>query len=275
MCTNHDAYYWKTTHRATSLILGISRARFGISPKVLQEELNLAELPLNIAFDLNYSPFGEIYYSFVKKKLKRTKQKNIHILGVSVGSLSNREGELEMSREKEGLPQNLRMPNMHPNLEYILLYKNFRFAFKKLRSYEEKEKEYIYHENGWTEAAKSTKDFKIDENAIKHDLISINPDREKNLIKTIDLLKKTGTVFLVRLPAEKKAINSENKYAPDFNQRMHNIAQKQEVIYLDYTSSNIKYPMHDHYHLSGEGAKIFTKELSLDIKEYLEKYDNL
>ena len=74
-----DVYYKRfSTPRATSLIIGTSRAAQGIFPVILEKELikENYSLPIfNYSFTLHHSPFGEPYNNSIKLKLKHTDNK--------------------------------------------------------------------------------------------------------------------------------------------------------------------------------------------------------
>src|SRR5690606_17884978 len=100
--------YSKFTHQSSSLIIGLSRAHNGISPKILDSIL--AEIPyqggfLNFAFEKTQSPYGGVYLEAIKKKIPEQTKQGIFILSVSPGSFM-RPIHLTSAQEIDNLDKN-------------------------------------------------------------------------------------------------------------------------------------------------------------------------
>lgn len=264
-----DSMYWKTTEQADYLITGISRTKYAIAPQILQEELDLKSMPLNLGIDLMTSPYGKVYYEFIQKKMKTNTNRNIHIVCVTVGSLMDMDQENSMTRENKEMLNKLKVVNIHPNLEYIILHQNpiklivqiFKFRIQKSISA-------INHPNGWSETIMG-QNFQRKENILtKKRILKDNPSREVYLRKIIDLLQTTGQVFLVRLPMDELMLQKENRVVPNFNAQIQQIADEKNVVYLDYSSNKEGYYTYDYSHLTGKEARRFTKKLAEDIRKY-------
>lgn len=283
-----DVYYNKFTKEAGSLILGLSRADQGIVPQVLKEELDSLEfnMPIiNFAINLDHSAYGELYLQGVKRKLNPNIKNGLFILSISPGTFTapikmNDQDIFEM--DKKGIIGKTSNLKHKPNYDYIInnyahpLYNSF-INFTSWSHH-------FAHKDGWNEIVLAN-DFdtlkKEDIQLWKNQTIRyynekkkyqhISEYRIKSFIKIVEYLKTKGKVFWVRIPADSDMIDFENLYWAKFDKQFDSLSKKHKVPYLNYTLLKNNYKTYDGSHMVSESAKKFTKQLSLDIKEYLKE----
>jgi hypothetical protein len=89
------------------------------------------------------------------------------------------------------------------------------------------------------------------------------------LRKTIQLLKKHGEVYLVRMPVHTSLLTIENSFDPQFDKRMINLANNTHVEYLNFADDSTQYSYTDGNHLYIEDAKKYSIQLAERIKKIL------
>ena len=161
---------------------------------------------------------------------------------------------------------------MNPNYDYLInSYKKSMFSllFNKTTT----NKSMKLHSNGWLEVdidvsqdnlvRGNMEKIKIYKKTAKISVIDDN--RIEYLNKTVSLLKKHGTVVLVRLPVSDEMRKVEDNFDLKFNNRMQNISDTQCVPYLIYYDDNYIFP--DGNHLYKESGKYFSILLANDINK--------
>ena len=88
------------------------------------------------------------------------------------------------------------------------------------------------------------------------------------LRKTIQLLKKHGEVYLVRIPVHTSLLKIENSFDPQFDKRMINLADSTDVKYLNYSNNSTEYFYTDGNHLYIKEAKKYSIRLAERIKHF-------
>ena len=268
--SNLDHFYSLNSPKQTSLILGESRAKFGIVPKVLKNKINTDIF--NFAFNFNYSPYGPIYYNAIDKKLNKKQNKGIFILSVHSGTISsiNRPSNaLEKPREATEILGKINIFNEIPKSYY------FMFSFHELNLkyllQNDLKRSYL---DGWKTIDFSNTSLLKPESTQRHfnkmakiDLY-LSKIRITYLKKTIELLKNYGDVYLVRIPIHEVFFNYEENTFPQFNSIIDSIASGTAVKYLDFTDLNNKFNYRDGSHLTTESAILFTEILSDSINLY-------
>lgn len=276
--------YPKFTHTSTNMVLGLSRAHFGMDPSTLDKELSplTEEGFLNFAFEKSQSPYGEVYLEATEKKLKKHTKNGIFMLCVSPGSFSvpNR-----LKTDKEILAFDERMMigkvnnlNRHPNYEYVR--KCFgRSLYKGLLPHDHRITT-IFHDNGWEEFRLKTGEYEIDQKQIKiwqEETISgyskivqalpeyVSDYRINWFRKTIEKLKTFGKVYIIRLPIHQGVLELEDMVWKDFDIDMNQVASDYEVEYLNYARTGEKYQTYDGSHLYSASAKKFSRDVALEI----------
>ena len=260
----YDINYYKATGKANHLILGLSRAKRGLSPEVFKQELDLEGKMTNFAFNNLQSPFGPKYYQAIKRKVVKSEKNGVFIISVTPGSimeLVNDDYSLSL-REDGFFYYNLWFQNSNPNLEYILkspiregsLFQFLRSKYKVILGLEASNWPEFMHEDGWGELDVSKRPSRLKPLIIQR---TFKPSfrRERFLRKTILFLQQHGTVILVRLPVGKDYQEYEKVMYPEFTEKIHRIAQDYQLTYLDYFGELSDLLFHDGHHLFGDGAR--------------------
>ena len=277
--------YPKFTHASPNLILGLSRAHFGMDPATIGKEFSKLTGNgdvLNFAFEKSQSPYGEVYLRAIKKKLKENTKNGVFLLCVSPGSFSvpNR-----LRTEKEILEFDERMMigkvhnlNRHPNYEYVR--KCFgRSLYKGILPHDHRITT-VFHENGWEEFRLKAGKYEIDQQQIKSwqdetvtgytKIVDALPEyiadyRMSWFRKTIEELKKYGSVYIVRLPIHKGVMGLEDRVWKDFDSDMNSVASHYNVAYLNYARTGEKYQTYDGSHLHSASAQKFSQDVALEV----------
>ncbi len=281
-----DRNYAKFTYKSNSLILGASRAHDGISPKIIEQELNdLVHKPvLNFAFEKSQSSYGAVYLNAIKQKIDTTITNGFFILSVSPGSFlisKSLKDSAHIELDKNTLIGKMTHFNSQANYEYIRKC----YDGSLYRGLLKPQKMYVnIHPDGWLEFKSKNISKEKQEVQKKHWMEQTNNGyyqvlkyekkskyRLQMLEETINYLKNYGTVIITRMPLDDEFLTLENNFWKDFNQRIKTITKKQKVPYFDYSNTGNNYNLYDGSHLYGESAKKFTKILCDDIKNYLKK----
>lgn len=279
-----DRYYSKFQYSAGSMIIGLSRSNFGISPEVLNQEFNdneIAKPVLNFSFELYRSPYGAVYKKDIENKITKGTTNGVFIVSVSPGSflipINSTDKDIDRLDEDTILGK-MDYVNMSPNYEYMVkcyanpLYKGLVFWPKN--------DVVVTHNNGWVEFREGTSDYEITDEMInkwsEETLISykkildgqkISTARLKAFEEIVLMLKEYGKVYVVRTPVLKDVLDFENEFWPEMNSLIDSISNKANVPYWDYTKYHKSYAYYDGSHLFSESAKKFTRQLATDIKQ--------
>lgn len=166
--------------------------------------------------------------------------------------------------------------NQDPNIEYLL--KNYYRGWgDMIISNTVRRAQSELHTNGWLEVTVPMNSARLDQRI--RDKIqrykkanfyakTFSPVRLTYLKKTIQYLKSYGQVYLVRIPLHTKLAQVEKEYLPEFDQLMEKCAEETGVPYLNYFAVNEMYQTTDGNHLYKESAKVFSKKLAEDIRNY-------
>ncbi|MFT6054428.1 MAG: ABC-type molybdate transport system substrate-binding protein [Roseivirga sp.] len=261
--------YFMLTHKSESVITGLSRAK-RISPYVLQEELFLKSMPQNLAYSNSVTPYGAYYLSFLKKKLIKSKVGSIHIVCVSPASIMDLVGALDNGRETYEVIYNSKFVNSSPNIEY-LWNQSAIILLESIKSQLIRDVKLIPHKNGWLEVILGPKYEKNKPPVMDQKLIQ-NSERIDYLKQTIDFLKTTGKIYMVRMPISNEMVQMEDALFPGFNEMMQVIANDQNAQYFDYSNTGHLYEFHEipGHHMDAINAQKFTKTLAIDIKQHMD-----
>lgn len=250
-----DRLYNKFTYRSSSMVIGASRALYGIDPERLQKANEVKKPFLNFAFTKKISPYGEVYYDAILKKLTGEKG-GLFILEVSPVVISE---DRDSTAEKQLFLGRMTLFNSDPNPDFF-------FNQRPLYLYLTKKKKITTdssHVSGWVERVHENPDVVYKDSVECAQLIShykISPYRMYWLEQTITTLSTQGTVVLVRMPLTKTMLAMENSYDAQFNAKMDALAKKYGSTYLDF-SSRSQYEFIDLHHLTGKGAAAFSESL--------------
>lgn len=266
-----DYFYDKvTTPKQKSLILGISKSEQGIIPAILNAKIIDADF-YNFSFALSVSPYGKAYYESIKNKIEFDQRNSIFILTIDPWSVASTKedpnNEVKFEENKNFLGT-IPSTTINPNFFYLKDYFSKPFFEIILRNL--KSGYFTLHDDGWLEV-NITDEPKEKESRIRQRIFDYQK-RNKHLVisdkrfeyfeKTIDLLKKQGKVFVVRLPVDKHLIELENKYETQFNQKLQTILAESQLDYLDFTKSDLeKWSFTDGIHLEKSSAVIITEEI--------------
>jgi hypothetical protein len=272
-----DSSYMKfTTPLQRSFILGTSRAATGIIPDILDSALSKAYDSLrmnNFAFTLLQTPYGEAYYQAVKKKLDPQTKGSVFIITVdpwSVSTFNNKYGDSATFTEESLAPGNMHLLNMQPNFEYLV--KNYRDPyFKLIQNSLFRDSPYYLHSNGWFEvsikfdsatvARRTATELDVYRNEYFHSS-KLSATRLEYFGKMIELLKKHGDVYLVRMPVSSSIVNIENKLEPAFDSIVTRLSIETRSPYLNFKDSANNYTYSDGVHLDKKAAVKFTLQIT-------------
>jgi len=264
-----DTYYLRfTTPKQENLIIGTSKAAQGIIPSILESKFNRKFF--NYCFTINHSPYGESYFNSISKKLNKKTSNGIFILSVDpfgITSYISKDGTENLKTEV--ILGNMLFVNMNPNFEYII--RNDLSPWRKVFSRDPSQlnPKVELHQDGWLEVDfkwteekfNKNKDRCITEYRNLHIKRVYSENRIHYLEKTIELLKKHGTVYLVRIPTSKEMYEIENELLPEFNQIIKRITEKYDIKYFDFSPDFAQYQTTDGNHLYKPSGIKFTEAL--------------
>ncbi len=257
-----DPFYIRlTTPKQQNLIIGTSRAAQGLQPKYFKEILDVNIF--NYAFTIAHSPFGNVYYESIKKKLNKNTKDGIFIITVdpwSISSWCDNPNDFNSFRENNLCLANTKIVDMYPNYEY--LYKNLKGNYKSILF--PPSKNMFLHSDGWLEIKNIPMDSISKEKRINLKIKTyknthlpkthISEYRLNYLLQTILYLKQYGKVYLVRLPIHPEMLKLENEITNDFNSIIKSAINKSDG-YLDLTPYNNKFQYTDGNHLYKNSGK--------------------
>ena len=265
-----DAFYGRfTSPEAGSLVVGTSRAAQGIRPAVLAARLGgKFEGPLlNYAFTLTHSPYGPAYLRSVARKLRPGVKNGLFIVAVDPWSLSLTGPEGKFPEDNSFIGQ-LQQVSQNPNLPYLTRYQT-KPLYRLLLDYATATER--LHPDGWLEVSLNSDSAQVRARtarklqdyrrlaASQH----LSAGRWAALRQTIQLLKRHGQVYLVRLPVGPSLLQLEQTYQPAFNQLMRQTADTLAVPYLDYSAE--PYATTDGNHLQRTASAAFSQRLADDL----------
>jgi hypothetical protein len=270
-----DPFYLRfTSKQKNSMILGTSRAAQGIVPKVVSKLISkeIEGNLFNYSFTVLHSPYGKTYFKAIQEKLDKNTKNGLFIVAVDPWSIAQRT-DIDYFRETELELAKINDFNSYPNYNYLRnAYQNSFFSLIKNKLMPEENM--ILHEDGWLEVTidvrkemieKGSKEKIKDYRTKQLSNYKISLERIAYLEKTIALLKKYGTVVLVRIPVDKRMLAIENELDPIFTERIEKIANKFETKFLSYKDENYVFP--DGNHMYKESGKIFSRKLGADINK--------
>lgn len=265
-----DFYLRFTTPKASSLIIGSSRAAQGIQPDSLQAWCGAAGFttPLyNFGFTSPSSPYGETYYKAIIEKLNTEATHGLYIIAVepyTLGEVKNPNDQNPV--EFKGTLYNAHWFNQYPNLEYLLRHYNYGWGRLALTSLGIFKNNNTLHDNGWLEVNVQVDSTVAEQRAAMNISVrredfgkfSITPYRLEWFNKTISTLKSHGTVLIVRMPVSKAFYDFENELAPEFNRIVSDIARHHGVIYHDFNDMSHLLKYKDGHHMQLSSTFIFS-----------------
>lgn len=266
-----DNYRHFTGPKPSNIILGDSRGSQALVPDVLDGKFKDRKFD-NFSLNLTESPYGKVYFEAVKKKLNPDTKNGIFILTVDPWNVSignNVKSEKDYSENVSALAD-VHFYDMSPNYEYLLKHYT-RSWFNIFREREAVVRSNTYlHKNGWMEVTvdvhpdtlkvREASKIRQYEDFVKTQKVS--QDRLNAFEDIIKYLKNKGTVYIVRIPGFKGIMDIENRYSPDFSERIQAIANKNNVKFFDFSSRYNKYIYTDGNHMYKESSKVFTGQIA-------------
>lgn len=272
---NTDDNYRHFIKRSSNLILGDSRGSQAIVSSILSNNFPANEFD-NFALNIVDSPYGEIYFNAIKRKLDTSVKDGIFFLTVDPWNLSINKNidNFRNYPENRSPLKNVFFYNLNPNFEYLI--KNYKQSwFLLYRDREEQGKSNTYlHQDGWLEVTVDMNHIEVSKRLkekIKfyNDLLKtqeLSSYRIAYFEKIIQYLQQYGKVYIIRIPVSSEMTKIEQKYCPKFNQIVLDISKKHQVNYFDFSLQFSKFQYTDGNHMYKESSKIFTQRIADSIK---------
>ena len=285
-----DNFYLRfTSSKQNSLIIGTSRSAQGIHPNILDSVLNLEENNgiYNYSFSINNSSYGKEYYYAIKNKINESAKNGLFIITVDPWAISSDTTLNNNEIDIESIFYSKKHYNSYPNYEYLI--KNYKkgwgnillkriesnILIRNQNSLSKIKGAFTYlRKDGLLEVYTSMDSTYVRQN-IQKKVHDYNTSMSSNkfskfrflyLRKTIQLLKKHGEVYLVRMPVHTSLFKIEDSFDPQFDKRIMNLANKTNVDYLNFADNATQYSYTDGNHLYINDAKIFSNQLAERIK---------
>lgn len=261
-----------TSGRQQSVIVGTSRAAQGIRPEVINSyfAISATSKPVyNFSFTVNASPYGEVYYEAIRKKVEANPSKgSLSIISVDPYSLSD-DTALDSERRKRESSQMLNKVRLYtrPQFGYLLRYCRPQ-VWRTSR-------ECTLHDDGWLEIKdipmdKESVAVRADRKMTEYGQITILPSewRAHWLREIVELLQNNGEVYLCRIPVSEAMKAREDEMWPTFEDDMSDLADGCGVRYISFADFAGQYRTTDGNHLFKEDAMTFTECLCDSIAKY-------
>lgn len=239
-----DQFYVKLVSPTKyGLILGDSRALMGVDPEFLTPRFD------NFAFTITHSPYDKSYLNLIAKKVSRFDSFDLnrkHIVCVSPWALLTNVNDT--TDRNLFFSENLRLPLMNPNIEYLFKYVDLSFLnlinIIRTKSYTKG--------NGCYKYIVSKKELSLEYNRRVRDKIAdyrskynsenlnLKSSRVQNLNEIIKYLQKSGKVYLVRLPISKEILKLEKEKFPGFDILMTDFCRLNNIDYINLSFYHFK-----------------------------------
>jgi len=287
-----DNFYLRfTSSKQNSLIIGTSRSAQGIHPDILDSVLNLKDNNsiYNYSFSINNSSYGKEYYNAIENKINESVTNGLFIITIDPWAISSDSTLHDNEIDINSILYSKKYYNSYPNYEYLI--KNYKkgwgnillkriesnILFRNQNSLNKIKGSFTFlRKDGLLEVYTSMDSAYVKQNT-QNKVHSYNISMSRNkfskfrflyLKKTIQLLKKHGEVYLVRMPVHTSLLTIENSFYPLFDKKMINLANSTHVAYLNFVDSSTQYSYTDGNHLYIEDAKIYSIKLAERIKNY-------
>ena len=99
----------------------------------------------------------------------------------------------------------------------------------------------------------------------------ISAYRLDNLIKTINLFKEHGEVYLVRIPVIDGMLEIEDQLVQDFDKKMAEVAKNYQIPYINMTLFHEDYDYTDGNHLTVASGEKFSINLAKQMEKLRKK----
>jgi len=285
-----DNFYLRfTSSKQNSLIIGTSRSAQGIHPDMLDSVLNLKDNNsiYNYSFSINNSSYGKEYYNAIENKINESVTNGLFIITIDPWAISSDSTLHDNEIDINSILYSKKYYNSYPNYEYLI--KNYKkgwgnillkriesnILFRNQNSLNKIKGSFTFlRKDGLLEVYTSMDSAYVKQNT-QNKVHSYNISMSRNkfskfrflyLKKTIQLLKKHGEVYLVRMPVHTSLLTIENSFYPLFDKKMINLANNTHVAYLNFVNSSTQYSYTDGNHLYIEDAKRYSIKLAERIK---------
>jgi hypothetical protein len=272
---NTDPYYLKlTTPVQQSLIIGTSKAAQGLQPSIFDEIIYPGKQKhfYNYSFSLDDSPFGPTYLQSIREKLDPNTKDGIFIVTVDPWSLTGGENEIADTlqfRDANGCLSGLYSVTMNPNIFY--LFNSYSNSYYQILVNSKFQKREFLKKDGWLEIR-----VPMDSNSVMKrtagkvgfyeetmlNNYKFSPLRLNYLEKTIEFLQKHGTVYIVRIPVTEGIFAVDDKFMPDFDEKMEHLSKKYNAPYLSYRNRPHVYDYTDGNHLYKTSGAVVSAEIA-------------
>jgi len=272
-----DRFYPKLNSKQTNnLVLGTSRAFYGLNPDSIFKKIENHNKGINFAFSMSHSPWGAVYQKAISKKINLKDSTGIFILEVSPLSLSFKNKDIIDSkeyRENGKLLNRMFLFNGSPNFDYLL-----RMVEDPIYSIILKAKlsnEYGPKINGWNKVKRVDDSARLDEkikkssqtySVIFEEFVFSNA-RLNYLKRIIEMLLPHGKVILIRNPVSAPMKEMEKKYKPDFDLIMNELSRKYTIPYLNFFNDSTSFRTIDVHHLDYISANLLSEKINLEIRK--------
>jgi len=285
-----DNFYLRfTSSKQNSLIIGTSRSAQGIHPDILDSVLNLKDNNsiYNYSFSINNSSYGKEYYNAIENKINESAKNGLFIVTVDPWAISSDSTLYDNEIDINSILYSKKYYNSYPNYEYLITnYKKgwgnillkrieSNILFRNRNSLSKIKGAFTFLRNdGLLEVYTSMDSAYVKQN-IQKKVHNYNISMSRNkfskfrylyLKKTIQLLKKHGEVYLVRMPVHTSLLSIEKSFYPLFDKRMKNLANSTQVKYLNFVNNSTQYSYTDGNHLYIEDAERYSIKLAERIK---------
>lgn len=266
-----DEFYLRFTGpKATSMIIGSSRAAQALNPDWAFNGLDAGTNPMNFSFTQAHSPFGEVYNHAIFKKLDSSVKNGIFIVEVNPLSFTVKRNASPDSLfpEQHSFLGQLYTFNGSVNAEYLL--KSYKKPLYRIFS-DKKESALLLHSNGWLEVKFNRDSLKLKKRIILAEKehrehvfpeATISDERLQSFKELIAGLKKQGTVVLTRLPLSSEMYELEKEFWPDFDRKMEETGEKNGITYLNFTNENNRFLTIDGSHLDRTSSQMVCAEIN-------------
>lgn len=266
-----DAFYKKfTSPKQSSLIIGTSRAAQGIQPEVINLHIDVGVY--NYAFSRVHTPYGELYYDNVLRKLDTTSTNGVFILEVTPWTISDYTIAHSIVDESQSFLGTVGSVSSCPNFSYLFYgFQDRYITILERRFFKQDPAEVFVHDDGWVEVSftdeqqsaivkreHSTLDSYT---ALVKTYQDVSEQRLAYLERLIVTLQSYGHVYLVRLPVADGMLRIETEYMPDFDRVITRLSETYKVPYINAMPERHVYGYTDGHHLDILSGKRFSEYL--------------
>lgn len=271
----NDEFYLKfTSPMQENLIIGTSLASQGLNPQIINSYIKPRKI-FNYAFTVFHSPYGEVYFNSISKKLNPKTKRGIFIVCIdpwSLGvSMDDKTKEIVYAEKNYAL-SGLHFVNCNPNLEYLLFHTDNSLLKKGLTN----QKKTFLHHDGWLEVSvpmdSSSYQNRFKEKLVYYKKRKLNYIKSTNrifwLMKTMSYLKEHGDIYVVRLPVNNTILEMEHDVWPNFSDFIQNLGKKFNAPVLDFSNHPDDYIFTDGNHLYKTSAKKISEQIGIFINNH-------